>query len=48
MKEDIEHFVCTCVKRQSTKSIYKKKYRLYEPLLIPNEPWENVSIDFMI
>jgi hypothetical protein len=35
MKEDIKHFVHTCVKCQITKSIWKKKYRLYEPLLIP-------------
>jgi len=48
MKKDVEHFVRPCVKCQSTKSIYKKKYKLYEPLLIPSEPWENVSIDFMI
>jgi len=48
MKEDVEHFVHPCVKCQSTKSIYKKKYKLYEPLLIPSEPWENVSMDFMI
>jgi hypothetical protein len=47
MKEDIEHFVCTCVKYQSMKSIYEKKYGLYRPLSIPNEPWENVSMDFM-
>jgi hypothetical protein len=29
------------------KSIYKKKYGLYRPQPILNEPWENVSIDFM-
>ncbi len=46
-KEDVKHFVRTCVKCQSTKSIYKKKYGLYRLLLIPNELWENVSMDFM-
>jgi hypothetical protein len=29
MKQDVEHFVRTSVKCQSTKSIYKKKYELY-------------------
>ncbi len=47
MKQDVEHFVRTCVKCQSTKSIYKKKYELYKPLTILNEPWESVSMDFM-
>jgi hypothetical protein len=48
IKEDVEHFVHTCVKCQNIKSVYKKKYKLYGPLLIPNEPWESVSMDFMI
>ncbi len=39
--------MCTCVMCQSTKSIYKKKYGLYRPLLIPNEPWESVSMDLL-
>jgi hypothetical protein len=25
----------------------QKKYGLYRIILIPNEPWENVSMDFM-
>jgi hypothetical protein len=27
--------------------MYKKKYGLVRPLLIPSEPWENVSMDFI-
>jgi hypothetical protein len=48
MKEDVEHFVSTYVKCQNMMSIYKKKYGLYMPLPILNEPWENVSMDFMM
>jgi hypothetical protein len=47
MKQDVEHFVHTCVKCQSTKFVYKKKYGLYRPLVIPIKPWEIVSIDSM-
>ncbi len=47
MKQDVEHFVCTCIKCQNTKPIYKKKYGLYKPVPIPSEPWESVSMDFM-
>jgi hypothetical protein len=47
MKQDVEHFVHTCVKCQSTKFIFKKKYELYRPLLISNKPWKSVSMDFM-
>jgi hypothetical protein len=47
MKEDIEHYVRTCVKCQSTKSVHKKKFELYKPFLIPSGPFENISMDFM-
>ncbi len=48
MKENVKHFVHTCVKCQNMKSIYKKKYGLYRPLLIPSEPWNRVSMYFMM
>jgi hypothetical protein len=37
MKQDVNHFVCTCVKCLKMKVIYKKKYGLYRPLPILNE-----------
>ncbi len=39
--------MCTCVKCQNTKFIYKKKYGLYRPLPILRKPWESVSMDLM-
>jgi hypothetical protein len=47
MKEDVEHYVCTCIKCQSTKLIHKKKFGLYKPLPIPSSPFENFTMDFM-
>jgi hypothetical protein len=47
MKEDIEHYVRTCVKCQNTKLLQVKKFKLYKPLPIPSGPFESVSMDFM-
>jgi hypothetical protein len=47
MKEDIEHYVHTCVKCQNTKLVQIKKFKLYKPLPIPLGPFESVSMDFM-
>ncbi len=46
MKE-VEHYVRTCVKCQSTKLVHKKKFELYRRLPIPLNPFESVSMDFM-
>ncbi len=43
----MEHYVHTCVKCPSTKSIHKKKFGLCRPLPIPSGPFESVSMDFM-
>jgi hypothetical protein len=48
MKENVKNFMHTCVKCQNMKFIYKNIYGLYRPLLIPSEPWNNVSMDFMM
>lgn len=47
MKYNVKHFMHTYVKCQNMKSIYKKRYGLYRFQLILNEPWENISMDFM-
>jgi hypothetical protein len=46
MKKDVEHYVRTCMKCQSTKLVHKK-FRLYRPFPIPLGPFESVSMDFM-
>lgn len=33
MKKNMKHYVHTCVKCQNTKLEYKKKFKLYKPLL---------------
>jgi hypothetical protein len=46
-REDIQHYIYTCIKCQSTKSVHKKKFELYKPLPIASSPFETVSMDFM-
>jgi hypothetical protein len=47
MNKDTKHYVHTCMKCQSTKSVHKNKFELYRPLPIPSGPFESVSMDFM-
>ncbi len=47
MKEDIEHYVHTCVKCQSTKLVHKNKFGLYTPFAVPLVSFQSVSMEFM-
>ena len=48
MKEEIAHFVKTCVKCQMNGASYQKQARLLQPLPIPRGPWHSVSMSFII
>ena len=47
MKEEIAHFVKTCVKCQMNRASYQKQARLLQPLPIPPRPWHSMSMDFI-
>lgn len=47
MKEDVKHFICTCVKCQNTKSWHMKKLGLYRPFPISTCPYKGVSMNFV-
>jgi len=47
MSTDVEHFVKRCFIFQMAKS-HVLPQGLYSPLPIPQAPWENVSLDFII
>ena len=48
MKEEIAHFVKTCMKCQMNRVSYKKQAGLLQPLPILLGPLYNVSMDFII
>jgi hypothetical protein len=48
VKDDVEEYVKTCLACQQNQTFNKKQARLLRPLPIPNGPWENVSMDFMV
>lgn len=47
MKEDIKHYICTCIICQSTKLVHKKNFELYRPFPIPSSPYDIVPMDFI-
>jgi hypothetical protein len=47
MKEEIAHFVKTCVKCQLNRTSYKKQTGFLQPLPILPGPWYSVSMDFI-
>jgi hypothetical protein len=48
LKEDAEEYVKTCLTCQQNRVVNKKQTGLLRPLPIPEGPWENVSMDFMV
>ena len=48
MKKIIERYVNTCVTCQRNKSHNLKPIGLLQPLEVPSEPWETISMDFVV
>ena len=47
MKHDIQKFCSKCFKRKETKS-RSQPNKFYTPLNVPNKPWTNISIQFVL
>lgn len=48
MSKDVYRFVTTCVDCQQTKVDHWKRPGLLCPLPIPAQPWEDLSLDFIV
>ncbi len=48
LKDNAKEYVKTCLTCQQNRTLNKKQARLLKPLPIPEGPWENVSMDFMV
>jgi hypothetical protein len=48
LKDCAEEYVKTCLTYQQNRTLNKKQAGLLQPLPIPEEPWESVSLDFMV
>ncbi|KAL1197121.1 hypothetical protein V5N11_002000 [Cardamine amara subsp. amara] len=47
MRDTVEFYVKTCLVCQQDKAENKQPAGLLEPLLVPERPWESVSLDFI-
>jgi hypothetical protein len=47
MRRDVERFVARCTTCQKAKS-WLNPHGLYMPLPVPNAPWEDISMDFVL
>ena len=48
MSKDVKIFIKSCLQCQQNKVEQKKPIGLSQPLPIPNEPWEPISMDFIM
>lgn len=48
MRRDVKRFVAACIDCQMTKYSTQKQGGLLQPLPIPTQVWEDVSMDFMV
>ena len=48
MNQEVEEYVCSCDSCQPNKATRHKKYGLLDPLDIPNGPWDDISMDFIV
>ncbi len=48
LKDCVEEYVKTCLTCQQNRTFNKKQAGLLQPLPIPEGPWENMSMDFMV
>lgn len=48
MRNDVEHYVRTCLVCQQDKVEQSRPSGLLEPLPVPERPWECISMDFII
>jgi hypothetical protein len=48
LKNNVEEYVKTCLTCQQNQILNKKQVGLLRPLLIPERPWETMSMDFMV
>jgi hypothetical protein len=48
MELDVEEYVRSCYSFQRNKAARHKKFGLLDPLDIPNRPWDEISMDFIV
>jgi hypothetical protein len=48
MDQEVDEYVRSCDACQRNKAVRHKKYGLLDPLEIPNRPWDDISMDFIV
>ena len=48
MDQEVEEYVRSCDSCQRNEATWHKKYGLLDPWEIPNRPWDDISMDFIV